>query len=70
MSRTMNKFILLFSICLPTLALIAQQPVPVKPRVLISTDIGGTDPDDSQSITHLLMYNDLFELEGLVEVSK
>ena len=46
--------------------LFAQKPVPVKPRVLISTDIGGTDPDDNQSMAHLLMYNDLFHLEGLV----
>ena len=37
-----------------------------KPRVLISTDIGGTDPDDNQSMIHLLMYSDLFDLEGLV----
>ena len=37
-----------------------------KPRVLISTDIGGTDPDDNQSMAHLLMYSDLFNLEGLV----
>ena len=35
-------------------------------RVLISTDIGGTDPDDNQSMTHLLMYSDRFDLEGLV----
>lgn len=44
----------------------AQKPVPVKPRVLISTDIGGTDPDDNQSMAHLLMYSDLFDIEGLV----
>ncbi len=37
-----------------------------KYRVLVSTDIGGTDPDDNQSVTHLLMYNDLFDLEGIV----
>lgn len=37
-----------------------------RPRVLISTDIGGTDPDDNQSMAHLLMYNELFQLEGLV----
>ncbi|SHI58750.1 nucleoside hydrolase-like domain-containing protein [Pseudozobellia thermophila] len=37
-----------------------------KPRVLISSDIGGTDPDDFQSMIHLLMYSDLFEIEGLV----
>ncbi len=42
------------------------EPQSDKPRVLISTDIGGTDPDDNQSMAHLLMYNDCFELEGLV----
>lgn len=35
-------------------------------RVLISSDIGGTDPDDNQSMAHLLMNNDRFDLEGLV----
>ncbi len=42
------------------------KPSTTKPRVLISTDIGGTDPDDNQSMAHLLMYNNLFDLEGLV----
>jgi hypothetical protein len=46
--------------------LAAQQPVPQKPRVLISTDIGGTDPDDNQSMAHLLMMNERFDIEGLV----
>lgn len=45
---------------------IAQQPVPVKPRILVSTDIGGTDPDDNQSMAHLLMYSDKFDIEGLI----
>lgn len=44
----------------------AQHPVPQKPRVLVSTDIGGTDPDDNQSMIHLMMYSDRFDLEGLV----
>lgn len=35
-------------------------------RILVSTDIGGTDPDDNQSMAHLLMYNDLFDIEALV----
>jgi hypothetical protein len=38
----------------------------VRPRVLVSTDIGGTDPDDFQSMVHLLVYADCFEIEGLV----
>lgn len=37
-----------------------------KPRILVSSDIGGTDPDDFQSMIHLLMYADLFQIEGLV----
>ncbi|MDC6365924.1 MULTISPECIES: nucleoside hydrolase-like domain-containing protein [Flavobacteriaceae] len=37
-----------------------------KPRVLISSDIGGTDPDDFQSMIHLLMYADMVHIEGLV----
>src|SRR5262245_31545808 len=35
-------------------------------RVLISTDIGGSDPDDFQSLVHLLLYADVLEIEGLV----
>ncbi len=35
-------------------------------RVVISTDIGGTDPDDFQSMIHLLVYADCFDLEGLI----
>lgn len=38
----------------------------LKPRILISSDIGGTDPDDNQSMIHLLMYADLFQIEGLI----
>lgn len=37
-----------------------------RPRVLVSTDIGGTDPDDFQSLVHLLLYADRLDLEGLV----
>jgi PelA/Pel-15E family pectate lyase len=35
-------------------------------RVLVSTDIGGSDPDDFQSMVHLLLYSDALEIEGLV----
>lgn len=43
-----------------------QQTKNSRPRVLISTDVGGTDPDDNQSMIHLLMYNEAFRIEGLV----
>ncbi|HTH01836.1 MAG TPA: DUF1593 domain-containing protein [Vicinamibacterales bacterium] len=37
-----------------------------RPRVIVSTDIGGTDPDDFQSMVHFLVYADMFEVEGLI----
>ncbi|MFO7658024.1 MAG: DUF1593 domain-containing protein [Bacteroidales bacterium] len=37
-----------------------------KPRIIISSDIGGTDPDDFQSMIHLFMYADQFRIEGLI----
>ena len=37
-----------------------------KPRIIVSTDIGGSDADDKQSFTHLLMFSDRFNIEGLV----
>ena len=37
-----------------------------RPRVVVSTDIGGTDPDDFQSMVHLLLHADVLDLEGLV----
>ena len=40
--------------------------MPERPRILITTDIGGTDPDDNQSMMHYLLYCNLFDCEGLV----
>lgn len=61
----MKKCLILLLACFAVPAF-AQQAVPVKPRILISTDIGGTDPDDNQSMAHFLMYSNLFDTEGLV----
>lgn len=38
---------------------------PEKPRLLITTDIGG-DPDDQQSLVRLMVYANEFEIEGLI----
>jgi len=35
-------------------------------RVIVSTDIGGGDEDDIQSMIHYLVYSDLFDTEGLI----
>ena len=57
--------ILSLLLLLPT-AIRAQQPVSEKPRILITTDIGGTDPDDNQSMMHYLLYSNEFDCEGLI----
>jgi hypothetical protein len=43
-----------------------ESPAAQRHRVLVSTDIGGTDPDDFQSMVHFLVYADRFDVEGLV----
>ncbi len=35
-------------------------------RVVVSTDIGGSDEDDIQSMVHYLLYSDVFDTEGLI----
>jgi Cellulose-binding Sde182, nucleoside hydrolase-like domain len=37
-----------------------------RPRVVVTTDIGGTDQDDFQSMVHFLLYADMFDVEGIV----
>ncbi len=67
MIRRGKTYILVFlSVILYSSALKAQDRIDIKPRILISTDIGGTDPDDNQSMIHFLMYSNLFKTEGLV----
>lgn len=43
----------------------ATQPA-ARPRVIVSSDIGGHDPDDFQSMVHYLVYADRFDTEGLI----
>lgn len=65
----MRISVLLLAICVTFVSLAGKEHEPsaiVKPRILISTDIGGTDPDDNQSMIHLLMYANEFDIEGLV----
>ncbi|NGO38195.1 DUF1593 domain-containing protein [Limisphaera ngatamarikiensis] len=38
----------------------------VRHRVVVCTDVGGTDPDDYQSLVYLLVYSDVLDLEGLI----
>jgi hypothetical protein len=45
----MYKLVSFFLFCLFTSEVWTQQPVSIKPRVLVSTDIEGSVPDDNQS---------------------
>ncbi len=54
-----NICILLFAMLLP-ISMMGQ-----KPRLLVSTDIGG-DPDDQQAVIRLMVHANEFDLEGLV----
>ncbi|AYN66321.1 DUF1593 domain-containing protein [Euzebyella marina] len=62
-------FIFYVAICFPIISFQGCTEPPTKkelPRILISSDIGGTDPDDFQSMIHLLMYANEVSIEGLV----
>lgn len=37
-----------------------------RPRLIVSSDIGGSDPDDFQSMVHLIVYADVLDIEGLI----
>ena len=65
LKRATDCFIILL-LCFSLAQCSTTQQKKVKPRILISSDIGGTDPDDFQSMIHLLMYSDQFQIEGLV----
>ena len=60
----MKKILVILLLCLLTIGVQAQ----LKPRVVILTDIGQPDlePDDTESLVHLLCYADLLEIEGII----
>lgn len=60
---------ILTSLCLAASALLAAGVARAeenRPRVIVSSDIGGTDFDDFQSFVHLLVYADRIDLEGMI----
>ncbi len=54
-------------VVLISLAILVGLPfaLPAKPRLVVTTDIGG-DPDDMQSLIRLLVFSNEFEIEALV----
>lgn len=59
-----QAFVILLSLALPAAALAA----PLKPRIVVLTDISPTtvEPDDFESTIRLLVHADLFEVEALI----
>lgn len=57
----MLRFVIWCAVCWCGMAAAAERP-----RVIVSTDAGGTDYDDLQSLVHLLLCSDVIEIEGLV----
>ncbi len=39
---------------------------PLKPRLLVLTDISTWEPDDHESLIRLMVHADMFEIEGIV----
>ena len=37
-----------------------------KQRLIVATDLGGADPDDVQSLIHLLVCSDVVDIEGII----
>ncbi len=62
----LGKVVFYFTLAFATMACAQKQDFVDKPALIVSTDIGGSDPDDYQSMVHLLMYADQFNLQGLI----
>lgn len=60
----MKSLLSLFALAIATTC--GHAAVSDRPRVIVSTDAGGTDFDDFQSLVHLLVYADALDLEGIV----
>jgi hypothetical protein len=60
------RYILLFAIFLCGEYCSAQVYQSDKQRLIVTTDLGGTDPDDVQSMIHLLVCSNAIDIEGLV----
>ncbi len=60
------RFLLLTSLTVLLTIQSATASPDLRPRVIVSSDIGGTDFDDFQSFVHLLVYSDRIDLEGMI----
>jgi len=68
--KKIRSMLLLSIACLALVTLPAcattNSPAALHSRVIVTSDIGGTDFDDFQSMVHLFVYADVFDIEGLI----
>lgn len=64
--ETMHRLSPLFTLFLAITISITAQGAPLKPRIIVLTDISTWETDDHESLIRLLAHADLFEIEGLV----
>ena len=62
--KKLSIFYILLIVCLNTS--MAQHKSSDKHRLIVTTDLGGTDPDDTQSMIHLFLCADRIDIEGLI----
>lgn len=66
----MNKIIFSKKAWIIAIILVSVSPFRVlateKSRLIVTTDLGGSDPDDIQSMIHLLVCSDRIDIEGLI----
>lgn len=48
---------------------LSAQNTTCKQRLIVTTDLGGADPDDTQSLIHLLVCSDVVDIEGIISSS-
>ncbi|MBR5211094.1 MAG: DUF1593 domain-containing protein [Bacteroidales bacterium] len=60
------QYLLLYVLLILPFQISAQIRTEDKARVIVTTDLGGSDPDDIQSMIHLLLCSDMVDIEGLV----
>ena len=58
--------LIILPIVLSLFGFVSCQEKAPKNRIIVSTDIGGNDPDDYQSMVHLLLYADTLDIEGII----
>ncbi len=64
--KTPGILLLFISLCISVFTSCVSSKETGSHRIIVSTDIGGTDFDDYQSMVHLLVYADTLHIEGLI----